>query len=377
MRNPWQSAFTITLVVILSLKIQPTTSVACEKISTVVGTGVRTAGQDGVQANSTSLYDAFAVAPDDQGYVFTVEMGANRVKQVDLTTGIISLVGVSSTYLSYPSSIFCQSNAPTCFISSWNGNKIFKLTTRPTPVYTLFAGGGTLTLENIPALNTSLNRPWDVTLDSNGNLYYTEYAGHVIRKIDISGNVTTVLGNRTSLFSGDNGPANLATTNSPMGVFVDRNGVVYFTEIGRVRKIGTNGIVITIAGGGGNTNPNNIPALSASLGTKMDVVATRFGDLLIADRDRNSIFRLKSSDGYLEYFAGNGTTTTFNGAVQEATMVTLRGPTQISLDKRGNLYLAEVDNSSIRKITTCVGYGVVNGNTCVLDSTAAGSLCDF
>src|ERR1041385_2382242 len=119
-------------------------------------------------------------------------------------------------------------------------------------VITTFAGTGTsgFSGDGGAAVSAELHYPYRIAKDFSGNIYFSDMQNNRIRKIDTSGIISTLAGNGTAGFSGDNGPALAAELNSPSGIAVDATGTVYFTDYNnnRVRKISTGGIISTVAG---------------------------------------------------------------------------------------------------------------------------------
>ena len=102
------------------------------------------------------------------------------------------------------------------------------------------------------AINASLSSPADVAFDRSGNLYIADSGNQRVRKVATDGTITTIAGTGTAGFTGDNGPAVNARFNNPSGVVVDSSGNVYVADAAnyRIRQIGTNGLVATVAGNG-------------------------------------------------------------------------------------------------------------------------------
>ena len=102
------------------------------------------------------------------------------------------------------------------------------------------------------ATAAQLDSPWDVAVDSSGNVYIADWGNHRIRKVDISGTITTFAGAGTGFDSDGTGPATEALLNLPGGVAVDSSGNVYIADWGnhRIRKVDTSGTITTITGNG-------------------------------------------------------------------------------------------------------------------------------
>jgi sugar lactone lactonase YvrE len=222
-----------------------------------------------------------------------------------------------------------------------------------------FAGNGTAGYsgDNGPATSATLS-PAGIAVDSAGNLYIAD--SNRIRKIS-KGTITTVAGNGTYGFSGDNGPATSAQLFNPQGVAVDAAGNLYIADTynNRIRKV-SNGVITTVAGNGtSGSRDENIPATSAQLNWPYGVAVDAAGNIYIANTYNNRV--CKVSGGMITTVAGNGTHG-YGGDNGPATAAQLSWPDGVAVDAAGNLYIADTDNDRIRKvsggvITTVAGNG--------------------
>jgi hypothetical protein len=197
-----------------------------------------------------------------------------------------------------------------------------------------------------------------MAFDSAGNLYFSDYYSHKIRKVSAGGIVSTVAGTGTSGYSGDGGQATAATLYFPSGVAVDSAGNLYIGDSAnyRVRKVTAAGIISTVAGNGsagysGDGGPataarlNPGAAVSAILGVAVDSA----NNLLIVDTG-NSAIRKVTQDGIISTIAGNGTVG-FSGDGGVATAAQLNYPFGMAFDSTGNLFFSDQINQRIRKIS--------------------------
>jgi hypothetical protein len=267
---------------------------------------------------------------------------------------------------------------------------------------------------NIPGTAAQLPGVKGVAVDAAGNVFFVSggYSGYSVLRWDPStGMLTSVAGNGTPGFSGDNGPATSAQLDGAINVALDGAGNLYIADSNnaRVRKV-SNGVITTVAGGGSSyrADCDNCPATSAYLGNLTGVVAgpagdlyifteglvrkvsngviTRFlsyatlypnaavytsgaavvdsaGNLYVADFDFHRIHKV--SNGVITTVAGTGTPG-FSGDNGPATSAQLAGPRGIAVDAVGNLYIADTGNQRIRKvsngvITTVAGGGSASG----------------
>jgi hypothetical protein len=129
-----------------------------------------------------------------------------------------------------------------------------------------FAGNGIAgyTGDGGAAASAQLDAPAGLALDNAGNLYVAERGNRVVRRIDTTGQITTVAGTGATGIAGDGGPATSAQLTQPQALALDAAGNLYIADYaaGRVRKVGAGGIITTLAGGGFNTYipPEGLPA---------------------------------------------------------------------------------------------------------------------
>jgi trimeric autotransporter adhesin len=171
-----------------------------------------------------------------------------------------------------------------------------------------FAGGGLpgLSGDNGPATSAQLNGPSGVAVDAAGNVYIADITNSCIRRV-FNGIITTVAGNGTLGFSGDNGPALGAELHQPHGVAVDTAGNLYIADTfnKRIRKV-SNGVITTIAGTGvAGFSGDNGPAISAQLNFPFGVAVDAAGNIYIADSNNYRIREI--SNKIITTVVGNGT----------------------------------------------------------------------
>ena len=216
-------------------------------------------------------------------------------------------------------------------------------------VITTVAGNGTAGFsgDNGPAASAQLSNPNGIAVDSAGNLYIADYGNNRIRKVS-NGVITTVAGNGTYGSIGDNGPATSAQLAGPIGVAVDSAGNLYIADNGRVHKV-SNGVIATVAGNGSSGfSGDNGPATSAWLSAPCGVAVDSAGNPYIADKGNDRIRRVAS--GIIATVAGNGTPG-FSGDNGPATSAELDEPWAVAVDSAGSVYIADAGNSRIRLLT--------------------------
>ena len=165
--------------------------------------------------------------------------------------------------------------------------------------------------------------------------------------------ITTVAGNGTAGFAGDGGIATAGEVNAPVGVAADSAGNVFIADSNnnRIRKVGTDGLITTVAGDGAPTyGGNGVAATNAALRGANGVAVDSAGNLFIADTSNNRI-RKVDANGIITTLAGNGAYA-FGGDDGPATNASFRAPQGVAVDGIGNVFIADYGNQRIRKVDT-------------------------
>lgn len=236
------------------------------------------------------------------------------------------------------------------FISDAGNYRVRKVDTNGIITTVAGSGSGFYSGDGGPATNAKVG-PEGIAVDGFGNLFIADYINCRIRKVDTNGIITTVAGTGSNGFSGDGGPATNAALYLPMGVTVDGFGnlLVADTVNYRIRKVDTNGIITTVVGTGfPGASGDGGSAVTATLYLPSHAIFDAFGNLYIADT-QNSRIRKVDTNGIITTVAGKGPTG-FSGDGGAATNAALYQPYDLALDANGNLYIADSQNNRIRKV---------------------------
>jgi sugar lactone lactonase YvrE len=257
-------------------------------VSTVAGSGPGGSGQpargsfagDGGPATEAMLWAPTDVAVDQQGNLYIADHYNNRVRKVDAQGVITTIAGTGEAGFSgdggpaTAAQLSTRSNRAfgippdtgmsiavdaegNVYISDSGNARIRKV--NPDGIISTIAGTGEAGFsgDGGPATAAQIAYPSGLAVSSDGSVYFSDgstlkVTSNRIRKIDPDGIITTVAGTGSVGFSGDGGPATAATLSNPTGITFDAQGNLYFADDGneRVRKIGTDGIITTVAGGG-------------------------------------------------------------------------------------------------------------------------------
>jgi sugar lactone lactonase YvrE len=226
-----------------------------------------------------------------------------------------------------------------------------------TATVSTFAGSGTGGLLNGLGAAAQLNNPQGICFDAQGNMYVADSFNSVIRKITPTGTVSTYAGTGASGYT--DGPAASAQFYAPKGVAADALGNIYVADMGNnmIRKISISGIVSTLAG---RYTPGYVDATgtSAAFKSPADVAVDASGNVYVADKG-NNIIRAITATGVVTTLAGN----TAQGEVDATgTAAYFNAPNSISIDASGVLYVVDANNFSLRKVTTAGVVTSILGN---------------
>ncbi len=191
----------------------------------------------------------------------------------------------------------------------------------------------------------------DIAFDNKGNMFVSDRLNHQIRKVSASGEITTIAGTGESAHYGDGGPATEAAFRDPSALTTDKEGNLYIADGANnmIRKIDTKGIVTTIAGNGKHENSGDGgPALEAGI-RNMDYLAmSPSGELHIVGINSYMVRKI-TKDGKIVRVAGSGYQGYF-GDGGPATKAMFKSPASIAFDSKGNLYISDMGNNTIRKV---------------------------
>jgi sugar lactone lactonase YvrE len=214
-------------------------------------------------------------------------------------------------------------------------------------VVTTIAGNSNAGSENGLGTLATFYEPDGLAIDLAGNVYVADQYNNLIRKITPQGLVSTLAGNGNANYADGSGTD--ASFNHPTGLAVDIAGNLYVADSrnNRIRKITPTGVVSTLAGSG-IPNRNDGTGISASFNTPTGIAVDGSGNLFVAD-STNGLIREITAGGVVTTFAG-GAHMGFTDGTGTNALFSL--PYAIAIDKSGNLYVTDIQNSSVRAITS-------------------------
>jgi len=208
-----------------------------------------------------------------------------------------------------------------------------------------------------PAAEVTCNEPYELRFDKAGNLYWVERLNHVVRKMDkATGKVSTIAGNGKAGFSGDGGPADKAQMHQPHSIQFDKdyaNLLICDISNNRIRAVDMKtGTISTWCGNGKkDATPDGAkvgPEVPLKGPRALDIAPN--GDLWLALREGNAVYRIDSKSLRLEHVAGTGKQG-FTGNGGPAKEATLSGPKGVAISSDGKMiYLADTESHTVRAI---------------------------
>lgn len=344
--------------------------VAGGQMKTIAG-GARGFGGDGGPASMAAFnFPSGAVAVSPSGDVYVADTENLRIRKV--SGGVVQTVAgngqfrlagnngpAASATMYYPSGVR-TANGNT-YITEPTLNRIRRIAADGT--ISIFAGDGIYGYsgDGGPALGARLAYPTFLTLDSAGDVYFSDSLNNAIRKIDTSGVITSVAG-ISSLgvgfqgYSGDRGAAAQALLREPAGLDFDGEGNLWFADSGNhaIRVIDPHGFIYTMAGTGvagysGDGGPAAAAQLNSPQGLRVFGPGTVEESIYFSDTGNNCVRRIRNVGGkwVIDTVAGNGRAG-YSGDMGPAASASLDDPLGLEFDASGNIYVADHLNSVVR-----------------------------
>ncbi|MEM0897316.1 MAG: hypothetical protein AAGJ79_10550, partial [Verrucomicrobiota bacterium] len=285
----------------------PALSLAAPSVKSIAGTGEKGHDPGGNPATETAIDNPFGITRGPDGLLYFCEYKGDCIRRLEKDGTTTVIAGRPGT-------------------TGYSGD------------------GGT-------AVNATLNRPHEIRFDSKGRMYVSDTSNHVVRRI-ANGKIETVAGTGKAGFSGDDGPATSAKLKLPISIQLDAEDNLYICDIGnqRIRVVSKDGVIKTLAGNGKRELPEDGAAFSSQpLKGPRTIDFDRNGDLWVVLREGNSVYRLDMEAKTLHHVAGTGKKG-FTGNGGPAKAATLSGPKGISIAPNGNIYLADTESHTIRRI---------------------------
>ncbi|HUQ94494.1 MAG TPA: SMP-30/gluconolactonase/LRE family protein [Bryobacteraceae bacterium] len=277
-------------------------------VNVVAGSGMFGFGGDNGPALEAELSNPFGVALDTQRNLYFTDIGCSCIRRVQRSTGVITKVSGVAGIRDY---------------------------------------GG----DNGPAQQARLNAPEAIAVDGQNNLYIADTRNHRVRRITPAGMISTIAGTGEPGFSPDGTLAAQARLYLPNGLFVESDGSLLITDFGnaRVRRLGSDGRLTTVAGGGPlGSSIDGVPATQAFLHGAQDIARDAGGGLLVTERESHRVRRVNPS-GVISRAVGTGERG-FGGDGGLPADALLDNPAWVAADATGRVYINDRTNQRIRVV---------------------------
>ncbi len=346
-------------------------------VSTLAGTGLKGVA-DGI-GDSANFYNPIGVAVDTAGNVYVADEVNNIIRKVSATGVVTTVAGDGEQGSTDGAGLSASFNNPkgvavdiagNVYIADAGNNKIRKLSTAG--VVSTLAGSGIQGSADGTSTVASFDFPTGLTVDASGNVYVADRVNNKIRKVSTAGVVTTLAGNGVQ--GNADGISNVASFYSPEGVSVDPAGNVYVVDSynHKIRKVSSAGVVTTLAGSGA-TGSSDGAGSAASFSAPFGIALDKTGNMFVADMLNHKIRRV-STAGVVTTFAGSGA---FGSADGGAATASFYYPKGIAVDAAGNVYVADQTNHKIRKVSAAGVVTTLAGNGTSGSSDGVGASASF
>ncbi len=290
--------------------------------------------------------------PPAPAYSFRTIAGTSTFGQA-APSGVIDGTGAAARFLG-PYGITIDSSGNAYLADAYN--VAIRKVTPAGVVTTLIAGVGSAdgSLDN-----ASVRSPNGVASDASGNLYIADTGNNTLRKVTPDGLVVTLAGSAGVAGSAD-GVGGAATFNLPIGVATDADGDIYVADYGNdtIRRVTPDGTVTTIAGAVGVRGSADGPGSSARFSSPTGVAVDAQGNVYVADLGNDTIRKI-TPDGIVRTIAG--LTADAGASDGPALEARFNQPRMLALDAAGNLFITDPGNATIRVLTTSGTVNTIGG----------------
>jgi uncharacterized protein (TIGR03437 family) len=292
------------------------------------------------------------VVVDPTGNVFIADMSNSLVKMVDAQTG--QMVNFFRNMVSVGALAYNPAPAGGLAVTDFLQHAIFTVAVPGASKKQLAGTIRTAAIgDNGPAGGAALLDPWGVAVDGKGNVYVADFGDQRVRRIGTNLTISTVAGTGVFGTSVDGVPAAAANIAQPGGIAADTSGNVYFTNGCGVSAIRNDGTIGSVAGNPSDCGyaGNNVLASTAELYFPQGLAVDSANNLYISDTYNNRIRRVNLGSSNIVTLAGNGQQG-YAGNGTDALSASMDTPVGVAVDSKGNVYFADQNNHRVRKIGT-------------------------
>lgn len=321
------------------------------RVTTLAGTGIM--GSVNGRAAEASFSNMMSLAIDEFGNIYVADSHNNQIRKISPDGMVTTFAGTGAVGFADGEAAKASFFNPAGVAVDKNDN-VYVADTHNSLIRKISPGGQVTTIGGIrpdgkkygSSEIVQFDNPAGIAVDTSGNIYVADWAKDMIRKISPSGKITNIAGNGNP--GSTNGKDSSASFYLPGGIAVDRSGNIYVSDTynNMIRKISPSGIVITIAGKK-NKGAADGKDTAASFSHPAGITVDKSGNLYVADVENNKIRKI-SPDGVVSTLAGTGVRGSTNGDI---TTASFNRPYGVAVDQQGDIYVADYQNNLIRKIS--------------------------
>jgi len=320
-------------------------------VSTYAGNGAL-AAVDG-KAGEASFSNLMALAADSAGNIYVADSRNNLIRKVS-AEGVVSTLAGSGEPGSadgkgrlasffFPTAIAINGHG-VVYVADTHNSMVRKIT--PDGTVTTIAGRPNAVTANHPDTIVRFDNPYGIAVDKADNVFVADWDKDQIKKIGPDGKISIFAGSGVRGSKDDTGAK--ASFYLPEGICLDAKGNLFVADTynNKIRKISPNGVVITLAGRSHKGSANG-KGIAASFSHPDGIAVDKKGNIYVADVGNNKIRKI-TADGTVSDFAGTGARGAENG---EAAKASFYRPFGVAVDNAGNVYVADYQNNLVRKIS--------------------------
>jgi hypothetical protein len=327
-------------------------------VSTLAGSAGASGSVDG-QGGGARFNHPAAVAVDGAGNVYVIDTSNQTVREISAGGSVTTLAGTpgiggsangsgAAASFFYPGGI-ASTVAGVVYVAD-TGNHSIRAMTSPGVVSTLAGSAGQKGDADGTGSQATFAYPYGASVDGSGHLFIADSGNNTVREVTAGGGVTTVAGSGGLPGGSSDGAGGAARFSNPSGAAVDGSGNVYVADSGNstIRKIAPGGAVTTFAGVAGATGTSDGVGSAARFNAPAGVAVDSAGNIYVADTNNNTVRKITSGGSVTTLAGVGGQTGSGDGAGGSARF---NSPHAVAVDGSGNVYVADFFNSTIREIS--------------------------
>jgi sugar lactone lactonase YvrE len=327
-------------------------------VSTLAGSAGNSGSADG-QGGAARFNHPAAVAVDGAGNVYVIDTSNQTVREITAGGSVTTLAGApgiggsangagAAASFFYPGGI-ASTGAGVVYVAD-TGNHSVRAMTFPGVVSTLAGSAGQKGDADGTGSQATFAYPYGASVDGSGHLYVADGGNNTVREVTTGGGVTTIAGSGGLPAGSSDGAGGAARFSNPAGTAVDGSGNVYVADAGNstIRKIAPGGTVTTFAGIAGATGTSDGVGSAARFNAPAGLAVDSAGNIYVADTNNNTVRKITSGGSVTTLAGVGGQTGSGDGAGGSARF---NSPHAVAVDGAGNVYVADFFNSTIREIS--------------------------